>query len=187
MYFNSLTKTLTTVRHFFGIVALLCVFLLLGSYFIEHVLLVEPCILCTIQRVLFFLILGTCLIGLFINIFFFCKTKHCLTLTSTSILNWLCMSSTLLYSTIGMLIAGRQSWLQTFSRFSISSCGASLHELIKQYSLITVLKMAIQGKLECSTIGMKILGLSLANWGFINFLIILFFGILVIYNQLTKN
>jgi disulfide bond formation protein DsbB len=47
--------------------------------------------------------------------------------------------------------------------------------------------MAIEGKLECSAIGMNILGLSLANWGLINFLIILLFGVLVIFKSVFRS
>ena len=184
MCFKKIIKTFKITQYFFGFVALFCTFILLGSFFIEHVLLIEPCILCTIQRILFLSILLTCIIWLIIDILTVKKPKNASTLLINNILTWFCLSSINLYATIGTLVAARQSWLQIFARFNISSCSSGLQELLKQYNLITILSMAIKGKLECSTIGMRILGLSLANWGLINFLIILLFGMWVIYKIL---
>lgn len=183
MCFKKLIKTFDITQYFFGIVALFCSLILLGSYFVERVLLIEPCILCNIQRLLFLSITVTCTVGFIINIIFI--NKNILISLLKNGLIWLCLSSTTLYAIIGSLIASRQSWLQIFASSRISSCSAGLQELLKQYNLITILFMAIKGQLECATIGLKILGLSLANWALLNFLIILLFGILVIYKRLS--
>ena len=102
-------------------------------------------------------------------------------------MNCFFLSTANVFATIGALVAARQSWLQIVSRFNIPSCSGGLQELLKQYSFINIISMAIEGKLECSAIGMNILGLSLANWGLINFLIILLFGVLVIFKSVFRS
>lgn len=183
MCFKWIIKTFTikTVQHYFRLVALFCFLILLGSLFIEHVLMIEPCILCTIQRIMFLLILITCLLALITNIL--CTKKP----TIQNTITWLCLTTVGLYAIAGTLVAARQSWLQIFAKLSIPSCSGGLTQLLKQYSFFKIISMAIEGKLECSAIGMKILGLSLANWGFINFLIILLFQLLFIYKFLSTR
>ena len=44
--------------------------------------------------------------------------------------------------------------------------------------------MALKGSLECSQVHLKILGLSLANWSLISFIVITLFSGMVIYRKL---
>ena len=55
-------------QFFSGLVGLFCTATLLSSFFIEHVLQIQPCILCTIQRIFFLLILITCITYFIISI-----------------------------------------------------------------------------------------------------------------------
>lgn len=174
------------MQHFFGLVALFCLLILLGSFAIENIFMIEPCILCTIQRIMFLSILIICTSGLVTSVYIK-KLRPRLNLSIINAINWFFLSTATAFATIGALVAGRQSWLQIVSRFNISSCSGGLQELLKQYSFINIISMAIEGKLECSAIGIKILGLSLANWGLINFLIILLFGLSVIFKSFFRS
>lgn len=147
---------------------------------------IEPCILCTIQRIMFLSILIICASGFASNIYIK-KLRPKLNLSILNAMNWFFLSTANVFATIGALVAARQSWLQIVSRFNISSCSGGLQELLKQYSFVNIISMAIEGKLECSAIGMNILGLSLANWGLINFLIILLFGMLVVFKSFFRS
>ena len=189
MFSNTYVNKLLTVQYFFVSIALCCSFILVGSYFAENILMLEPCILCSMQRLLFIWILGTSLVGFFselviTNLFL----KNFFTNLITNIFVWFCLLNIIACSTIGILIAGRQSWLQSFSSFNahdnIYSCSAGLEQLIMQHPIFVVFKMALKGSLECSQVHLKILGLSLANWSLISFIVITLFSGMVIYRKL---
>jgi disulfide bond formation protein DsbB len=166
---------------FYAVTLLLCVTALLGSIFIENVILIEPCILCILQRLCFILILISSFIMLITNYFLLTHKalvnkfllRFLLDLTGTVSIN--------LFALLGMLIAARQSWLQIYNSSIISSCGSGLKALLREYNIFQIISMAIQGDLACSSIGMRILGLSLANWGLILFTMICLLGIIVIF------
>ena len=190
LYFKNYLNKLLTVQYFFIIVALCCVFVLIGSYFTENILIIDPCILCTMQRILFIWIFGICIAGFLLelivtNLFL----KNFFTTLITNILVGFFVANVLICSVIGMLIAGRQSWLQSFAKNNlhqnIYSCSAGLEQLIMQHPIFMIFSMALKGTLECSQIHLKILGLSLANWSLIIFTMILLFGGAVIYKKLT--
>ena len=195
LYFNNYLKKLLTARYCFATISLFCALLLIGSYFVENVLTVEPCVLCTMQRVLFTWILGTSIVGfiseiILVDLFlknFFTNLIH-------NIFLWLCLINNVLCSLMGILIASRQSWLQHLAsqnintiHNSIHSCGAGLEQLIAQYPLAMVFKIAIKGSLECSKAHLNILGLSLANWSLISFITILWASSTIIYKKFKNK
>ena len=181
------------MRYFFVTIALCCIFVLIGSYFAENVLIIDPCILCSMQRLLFIWILGTCIVG-FLSEFIITNLflKNFYTTLTTNILVWLCLVNIMACSLIGILIAGRQSWLQTFSKLNvhnnIQSCSAGLEQLIMQHPIYMTFKMmALKGSLSCSQVHLKILGLSLANWSLIVFTMILLFNLVIVYKKLKNK
>lgn len=184
MCFNKLFKIKISnnliILYFYAATLLLSLVALLGSIFIENVILIEPCILCILQRLCFILILITSFIMLIINYFLITHKALINKFLLRFLLNLTGTVSVNLFSLIGMLIAARQSWLQVFHSSVISSCGAGLKALLREYNILQIISMAIQGDLSCSSIGMRILGLSLANWGLILFSMICLLGIIII-------
>ncbi len=166
------------MRYFFITIALWCILALVGSYFVENVLSMEPCVLCAMQRLLFTWILGTCIFGLLIDFIFN-------TSIIVNILTCFFLFNIMICDVIGILIAGRQSWLQSLPKNivhnNVYSCSAGLEQLILQHPISMVFKIALKGSLECSEVKLRILGLSLANWSLIGFIMILLFGIVVVY------
>lgn len=78
----------------------------------------------------------------------------------------------LLVGTAGVLLAGRQVWLQVSPPSSSGDCGASLGYLWHVLSVKETLKQVWQGGMECSQTGWKFLHLSLAAWSLIGFTIL---------------
>lgn len=192
LYSNNCLNKLLTARYFFIAIALLSTVLLISSYFIENFLTVEPCVLCAMQRILFVWILGTSVVGFLLELIFtFLFLKNFLTSLVYNVFAWFCLGNILLCSFFGVVIAGRQSWLQYFAaklvHQNISSCSGGLEQLIMQHPISMVFKIAINGNLACSEVHFKILGLSLANWSMASFLVILLFNIAVIYKKLKRS
>ena len=171
--FIKISFTDKPAQFFFGLVGLFCTGILFTSLFIEHVLKIQPCILCTIQRFCFLIILILCIIYFIISTTI--NNKH-----KQPTLDSCFLVVVALFSILGSIVAFRQSWLQIYSGFSIPSCSSSLLEMLKDHSILDIIYMAIRGKLECSSIGLTIFGLSLANWGLINFIIILVLDLITI-------
>lgn len=164
----------------------------MGSYFVERILTIEPCVLCDMQRILFTWICGTSIFGFLVELIFTgLFLKNFFTNLMYNIFIWSCLLNIKLSSIFGILIAGRQSWLQIFFvkniHKNIYSCSAGLEQLIMQHPLFMVFKMVLKGSLECSKVHFKILGLSLANWSLISFIIILLFSLIVIYKKIINK
>lgn len=135
---------------------------------------------------MFLSILIVCTCGSLLNTYIKKFHPH-FNLSILNSINLVFLGSTTVFTTIGVLVAARQSWLQIVSRFNIPSCSGGLMELLKQYPFINIISMAIEGKLECSAIGIKILGLSLANWGLVSFSIILLFLALLVFKSVFRS
>jgi disulfide bond formation protein DsbB len=69
-------------------------------------------------------------------------------------------------------VAARQSWLQWFPP-SVSECGPGLEYMLESFPLASALPMIFRGAGDCSAIDWTFLGLSIANWSFVVFALIL--------------
>lgn len=69
-------------------------------------------------------------------------------------------------------VAARQSWLQWFPP-SVSECGPGLEYMLESFPLTSALPMIFRGAGDCSAIDWTFLGLSIANWSFVVFALIL--------------
>jgi disulfide bond formation protein DsbB len=72
----------------------------------------------------------------------------------------------------GLALSLRQTWLQFYPDFT-GTCAPNLYILFKTFPLDQVLKIALQGTDDCAQVHWKFLGLSLAEWTVINFLILI--------------
>ncbi len=77
-----------------------------------------------------------------------------------------------LVSLIGILLSGRQVWLQHLPASRHEDCGASLSYLIQALPFDQVIVKIMQGTAECSKKGWDFLHLSLAEWSLIVFVIL---------------
>ncbi len=123
----------------------------------------SPCPLCILQRI----VLGALGIVFFLAAAFRYK-RFFLALTGLA---------AILLSIAGILLAGRQVWLQHTPPIPGESCGASLQYMMKVLPLDEVLKNVFRGGSECSQIGQAVLGLSLAEWSLLGFIVFFFFSV----------
>lgn len=129
--------------------------LLLASLYLQVFDGLIPCPLCILQRFTFG-ILGF----LFLCGFLFFRSLPIRQVTTVLLI---------LTSLIGMLIAGRQSWIQHFPPDSGTSCGASLEYMLQMLPMTEVMKTIFTGTAECTQRGWEFLYLTLAEWAFLWF------------------
>jgi len=134
--------------HFIG---LLAVVLLLGlSEYVQIHDGVIPCPLCLLQRFVL-AALGV--------IFFFGMAA-----TLRKLGQWSAALLVLLFSSLGILLAGRQVWLQHLPASQAPDCGMSLQYLLQALPFWEAIKKVLIGSAECSQKTWEFLHLSLAEW-----------------------
>ncbi len=74
----------------------------------------------------------------------------------------------------GAFVAARQSWLQWFPP-EVYSCGRDFYGMVETFPLKRAIPMIFRGSGDCTKIDWSFLGLSIANWSFMAFLVLGFY------------
>lgn len=133
---------------------LLCSSALLFSYYAEYQWNMEPCPLCLIQRLLYFL-LSISFLG---HILF----SHRIWLTGS-----------LFWSVLGLLTTGRQVVLQHLPPSKVPACGPGLDYMLSTFSKNDLLQELLHGGGECAVVYGRFLSLSFAEWSLMGFILCL--------------
>ncbi len=146
----------------------LVIFLIVGSIlgyaaYSMKILGLEPCTLCITQQFFY------CLIGLSS----FASFLHNPGVTASRIYSVFLS----LFALAGIWISGRQVWLQGLPEDEIPLCGPPLEYIIDVFPFADVITALFMGDGNCAEIPWQFLGLSMAGWSFIWFLIIFFLSI----------
>ena len=152
---------LPSSRTIFLIVFLGCTGLMGVALFMEHVMGLEPCNLCILQRVA---VIATAFITLIAAI-------HGPAVTGIKTYASLGM----LASATGAGVSGRQLWLQSLPPEQVPACGPSLDYLIDVFPLTEVLSMVLAGDGDCAEVVWSFLGISIPGWTLVGF-----FGLIAI-------
>ncbi|MBI5279596.1 MAG: disulfide bond formation protein B [Burkholderiales bacterium] len=144
---------LNAPRRTLALVAGVCVALLLFGAYLQHVVGLEPCPMCIVQR---YAMIG---VGLCAGIaaIFRGRGSH---LAGAG--------GALLFSGFGAFVAARQSWLQ-WNPPEVSSCGRDFYGMIENFPLSRAIPLIFRGSGDCSKIDWTFLGLTIANWSFVWF------------------
>ena len=153
--------------NFIGVAA--CAGLMGFALFAQHVLLLQPCPLCVLQRV--------AVISL--GIVFLVAALH-----NTAGLGRIIYAVLLgLAVAGGAIVAGRHAWLQQLPPDQVPACGPGLDYMLETFPLGETMKMVFSGSGECAEIAWQFLGLSMPVW----VLIWLFgLGVTGIWNNLRR-
>ncbi|MBA2963144.1 MULTISPECIES: disulfide bond formation protein B [Ramlibacter] len=152
-------------RRTLALVCAACVGMLAFALYLQHVVGLEPCPMCIVQR--YALILVALAAGL--------------TAIFRSRGAWLTGSVLgLLFSGFGAFVAARQSFLQWYPP-EIMSCGRDFYGMIETFPLKRAVPMIFKGSGDCTKIDWTFLGGSIANWSFVAFLAfaLVFLGVVV--------
>jgi disulfide bond formation protein DsbB len=153
MFSFLLTNFDTAPRRVMGALALVCASMLAFGMYLQHVVGLEPCPMCIVQRyadvaVLIFAILAAAV------------SKRAVLLGASVLL--------LLSAGFGAFVAARQSWLQWYPP-EVVSCGRDFYGMIENFPLQRALPMIFKGSGDCSKVDWTLLGGSIANWSFVWF------------------
>lgn len=144
---------------FLACIGLLC-FALYLQYFEQQ----EPCPLCILQRVAF----------LTLMFLFLVAAIHGPRRVGSIVYGCLLV----IVAAVGAAIATRHVWLQHLPKDQVPACGPGLEYMLKSFPLSRALGKILSGSGECAEVGWKLLGLSIAGWSLVWFLL---FGLFAVF------
>ena len=165
-----LMNVLDHPRRVLALVCAACVAMLAFGLYLQHVVGLEPCPMCIVQR--YALVLVAIVAG--ITAF---ATRKSLRVTGSGLMAVL--------SGLGAFVAARQSFLQWYPP-EIASCGRDLYGMIETFPLKRAIPMIFKGSGDCTKIDWTFLGLSIANWSFVCFVAIAVLAIALLVRRLKK-
>lgn len=168
--FSMFLKFLDQPRRLLALICAACIAMLAFGLYLQHVVGLEPCPMCIVQR--YALILVAVVAG--ITAFASCRG---LLVTGFGVM--------VLVAGLGAFVAARQSFLQWYPPQE-ASCGRDLYGMIETFPLKRVIPMIFKGSGDCTKIDWTFLGLSIANWSYLAFVGIALVGLLLIFRQLKK-
>lgn len=152
-------KNNTCFRGIYLLGLILIVVLLGTAFFLQTFEGMIPCPLCLLQRITMVMLSIIFLAGTLL------KLKKWGNL-------WLGFSGFLI-GACGILLSGRQVWLQLSPPVTSGDCGANLSYLLRALPIQKVIQEVWQGGMECSQTGWEFLHLSLAAWSLVGFTLLL--------------
>jgi disulfide bond formation protein DsbB len=143
-------------RRVLALICLACIGLLAFGLYLQHVVGLEPCPMCIVQR--YALILVAVFAGL---------------ASARASIGWRTGFGALAAATAigGAFVAARQSFLQWYPP-EFPSCGRDLYGMIETFPLKRAIPMIFRGGGDCTQVDWTFLGLSIANWSFVCFALI---------------
>jgi len=140
-------------RRILGLVAAACVAMLAFGLYLQHVVGLEPCPMCIVQR---YALMAVAVVAGVSALF------HRRAVVYGGVLLMGLMAA------FGAFTAARQSWLQ-WNPPEVMSCGRDFFGMIEAFPLRRAIPMIFRGSGDCSVIDWTFLGLSIANWSFLCF------------------
>ena len=158
-------------RRVLALVCVACLGLLAFGLVLQHVVGLEPCPMCIVQRYALVLIaLCAGLAG--------ATGKKIFQASGTGL--------TLLLALGGAFVAARQSWLQWYPP-EVASCGRDFYGMIETFPLKRAIPMIFKGSGDCSKVDWTFLGGSIANWSFVCFVGIAALAALLLWRQAFRR
>ena len=142
----------------FGLGALVCIGLLGFAYYLQYVQGLEPCPLCMVQRGFFYAVM----------ILFIAAAAH-------GPRGWgapVYAALITLFALGGAATAGRQVWLQHLPPDKVPQCGPDLFFMLENLPISRTLEKLFYGSGECAAVDWKFLGLSIAGWSLVWFIVL---------------
>lgn len=144
---------------------LVCAGLLAFALYLQHVQGEDPCPLCILQRIAFMAMAAVFLVGA---------------------LHGPARRGAIAYSTLAVIaaligggIAGRQVWLQSLPKDKVPACGPGLEYMLDRFPLSQALQKILSGSGECAEAGWRFLGLTIAGWSLVWFVVLGAFAIVI--------
>jgi disulfide bond formation protein DsbB len=133
---------------------LICAALMATALTMQYALKLDPCPLCSLQR-LFVIALG----GVFLI-----AALH---------------DPGLVGGVLGIIVAGRHVWLQNLPADQVPECGPGLDYLLDAFPLTEALSLVFRGSGECADVQWVFLGLTIPGWTLVVFTAFTISGLLL--------
>ena len=143
-------------RRFFLLMGASGLGLIIVALFFEHMLLLEPCLLCYAQRACVYLVILLSLVG-------FLHKNQSLIMFRTYI------GLVIAIIVCGILLSIRQLYLQNLPPELVPSCGPDIDYLFETLPVLEVFMLAIRGDGNCAEVLWSFLGISIPGWLLIAF------------------
>jgi disulfide bond formation protein DsbB len=153
----------TAPRRILALVAAACVAMLAFGLYLQHVVGLEPCPMCIVQRYALVLVALAAAIGVFAS----GRGAHLAT-----------SGAMVVFGGFGAFVAARQTWLQWYPP-EIASCGRDFYGMIETFPLQRAIPMIFRGSGDCTKVDWTFLGLSIANWSFLWFVFFTLVGLVL--------
>lgn len=168
--FNVLDRFLESKKSVLLMLALVPLMLLAFGLYLQHVVGLEPCPMCIVQRYVMTMML--------IWAFFFAW------IGSRRVQLW-ALAVYALLSFTGAYVAALQSWLQWYPP-EVVSCGRDFYGMIETFPLKRAIPMIFKGGGDCSAVDWTFLGGSIANWSFVAFVMLGLFALLAVFYSISR-
>lgn len=133
---------------------LACLALLSAGFYLQYQVNLQPCVLCVVQRGLFVLLALILLLAVIHNP----KAKGIRVYAVLTILS----------AVLGVLVAGRQVWLQFQPPQAVELCAPTLTYLFEQFSWSQAFRLLLQHSESCRETW-TLMGLTIPQWTLIAF------------------
>jgi len=156
-------------RAIFACIFVVCAGLLGVAFYMEHVMGLEPCPLCWLQR---FGFMGVGLVSLV-------AALHGPKQLGVRIYGLLLVAT----AGAGLGTAGRQLWLQNLPADQVPACGPSVEYMLDVLPLSEVLTTALRGTGDCAAVVWRFLGLSIPGWTAVVFTLLVLTGLIMLFHR----
>src|SRR3954468_15902424 len=158
-------------RRVLALVCAACIAMLAFGLYLQHVVGLEPCPMCIVQRY------ALVLIAIVATVTAIMKSRGA-HLAGAGLM--------VLLAGFGGFVAARQSWLQWYPP-ETASCGRDFYGMIETFPLKRAIPMIFRGSGDCTKIDWTFLGGSIANWSFLCFVALALVSLVLIARQLRRG
>ncbi|GIZ10870.1 disulfide bond formation protein B [Pseudomonas sp. NCCP-436] len=155
---------LASPRSLFLLAFLGCVLLMAVALYLEHVVGLEPCPMCIVQRI--------CVIGF--GLVCLVAALHGPGRLGRRVYALL----SLLFVLVGGATAGRQIYLQSVPADQLEACLPSLEFMMQALPMQDIVRLVFQGSADCAEVNWTLFGMSIPEWSLLAFIGMLGFCLL---------
>ena len=137
---------------------LICGGLILYALYLQYYEYQVPCPLCVLQRVVYIVLMIVFLFGALQG------PRRTGAIVYSTLL--------VIVSLVGAGIAARHVWLQHLPKDKVPECGPGLGYILDRFPLISAFEKIFRGSGECAEASWRLLGLSIAEWSLVWFLLL---------------
>jgi disulfide bond formation protein DsbB len=156
--------TLPGSRALFLLAFIGCLLVMAGALYLEHVVGLEPCPLCVVQRICVIVFGLICLLAALQGPGIFGTRVYALL--------------ALLAAGAGIATAGRQIWLQNLPADQLPACLPPLDFMMDTLPFQEIVRLMLHGTADCAEVSWTLFGLSLPEWSLLAFIGMLLFSLL---------